>query len=199
MEKISNHILEKNNKKNINQFSKTKKVFIFTTIIIILLVIFGVRVTYVNGQYPSIENESYSLGESFEWDDFTITVTGYEVLNAEQIKEKWPDINTNSIADYDIIIADIAATYHGEKDSARFPITSIRGQSGAWYNSSELEAVTTFNQGSATCKNGEMRTLYTAIGISYLQFSGMDTKNYLDRNIDLVFQTYPEIIKVKLY
>ncbi|MGN0327614.1 MAG: hypothetical protein ACI4D4_01405 [Lachnospira sp.] len=161
--------------------------------------IFLIRVKYVNDKYPKVTKQEYSIGESFEWQDFKVKVAGYEILSADEVKDRWNGISTIYPEDCNIIIASMEVTYIGDEESKKYPLTSICGQSGAWGNASEMLCLQEFNKGRNVVKKGDTVTLYTSIEIFDEQFAKKDRNNYTERSMELVFQTYPEIISVRLY
>lgn len=177
---------------------KMHKIIITIVIAMILAVLFAVRIRTVNQNYPEIVEYQYEIDEKFNWQDYDINVKGYQILTADEIKSKWPNCDISNISDSDVIIAELAVNYVGDEASAKFPLVNLRGQAGAWYNSSELSCLLEFNNGNTVCKKNETRTFYTAIGISHKQLSEAQVNEIKNGKIQLVFQTYSDVIYVNL-
>lgn len=164
----------------------------------VLVCIFIWRVYCVNAAYPKAVLEEHSVGEEFSWQDFDVKVVSYDILNNEQVREQWGVSDTTGIENDDLIIAAIEVTYKGEEESKKFPIVKVKGQAGAWYNSSELICVKAFNDNNTVCQKNVTRTLYTAIGISRKRMTGTQIESMKRDGIQLVFQTYPDVVYVNL-
>jgi len=180
------------------RINKKIKIFISAVVGMALILGFVSRVIYVNGQYPKVTSSVYSMGESFEWHDFTICVTGYETMTAQQVQERWYGFDITGMEDTEIIVASMDVAYNGEEESDRFPIINIKGQSGAWHNASNYHLLTELNKNGANIERGETKTLYTAIEVSPFQFSADGWEKHKERDIQLVFQIYPDFVAVQL-
>lgn len=86
--------------KNNNKCLK-KVVYLIFCIISIILVVHSFS---INKKYPSfIENKS-KIGEKFEVNDLTVSVTSYNIYNQSQFAEKYPYCNKHGKKDYDLIV-----------------------------------------------------------------------------------------------
>lgn len=185
-------------KKGTDKVKKRVNMIIVFVVLALMVCIFTVRVRYVNGKYPKVTEQEYSVGEDFVWQDFEVNVASYQILNAEQVEQQWNISDTEYIDNYDLIIAELKVTYVGNDDSKKFPIVKVNAQSGAWYNSSELGSLRTLNNNNTLCKKNEMRTIYTAIGMSHEQLTSSERQEIKEKGIQLMFQKYSEIVYVDL-
>jgi hypothetical protein len=174
------------------------KVIIAVAAVVLAVGLFAVRISAVNNNYPQFSECKHELGETFHWQDFDVKVKGYQILTADEVKKQWTDCDVSNILDSDVIIAELEVEYTGDNESASFPLVKIRGQAGAWYNSSELSCLLEFNHGNAACNKNEKRFLYTAICISHKQLSVSQVNDIKNGTIQLVFQTYTDLVYVNL-
>jgi len=182
---------------------KTSKKMICILLISIIVIACGIYITsvvYVNHKFQKVGREVHQVNEQFEWHNFNVTVNKYELMTADDINKRWSTatIAGGSLGDNDkIMVAEIQVEYTGEDSTASFPITKVCGQSGAWSNASEYTLLNSINDGFK-CKKGEVSTFYTAINVKQIMFSKAAWKNYANRDYELVFSTYPNIVSVEL-
>ena len=168
--------------------------------LVIACAIYIVGVVYVNHKFPKVGREVHQVNEQFDWNNFNVTVKKYELMTADEINKRWSTatIAEGSLGENDkIMVAEIQVEYIGEDSTASFPITKVSGQSGAWSNASEYILLNSINNGFK-CKKGETTTFYTAINVKQIMFSKAAWKNYANRDYELVFSTYPNIVSVEL-
>lgn len=184
------------------QIKKRKIIYfvILCIVIVALCVVYIGAVIHVNRLYPKAAGQTHGLNETFNWSDFNITATKYDVLTQEELKQRWDKavFAPNSMAENDkILVAEVQVTYIGNDASATFPFFKVSGQSGAWSNASDYSLITSINA-NFTCKKGETATFYTTIPVKEIMFSKFDWKRIQDRKYELVFSTYPVIVSIEL-
>lgn len=156
---------------------------------------YWIRVKEINSQFPSVTEEVAALGESLQYDDFSITVLAsqlYPKNEADQFTDGLELPRDAGNTTYNLLVVDVSIHNAGDTPS-KFGWENMMAQSDLWSQALMFSTVDAFNPDLAAHSLIQPHeTLH--IRIPYLLWSDSfaDT-NYLDRQYDLVLLHYPNL------
>ncbi len=173
-------------------------------IIILAVVLTGAAVRIIWLNLPQNAMQPYftylEMGEEFDVGDFTFCVDAYEILNSDEMYEKYgirdKDIDADDIY---YLLTDISIIYNGEQEEMECSeIIHFIFQSGAWNNGQEYFTVMEINKDGIRVKSGETVTFHCVTHIRRNHFPQSDWKTVKERLYEVVCIDYPKVMVIPL-
>lgn len=182
------------------------KIWISCAMVLVLLVcIFVYNFISINTKYPDRREEYYSIGDTFIYNDVSITVNDCTLFDSDEfetqiLKGKKSSIWGNDLGPWKELLL-IIRLENLRNEVCVFDCSSLLIQSGSWWNGLDSLTFMELNGVESSLVQIQPRNscdLYFPVNLLEMQFRTNDWLNLKDREFELIGSVYPVTQVVKM-
>ncbi len=174
-----------------------RKIFLIT--IIVSVIIYISRVTYINisSEGFRVETDTYSMGDSIYLDEFLYNMHSFKLLNKDELNNQY-GIDTHDDSDKTVyILGEIEIKYIGNSDEIIAPVRYGTFESYSWKNGMDNKIFNELNDNNMVFSKDEIKNIFVISKAVTAQFSDSEWKNVNNRHYYFVLDTYPRKVQIK--
>lgn len=177
-----------------------KKRICVAAMIMVLLVIYVVRVVYVNENAYHVETERYAKGENCTYEDFTYRIVSCEVMDKSEIESKFNITYVEKMpVTVDYIVAELEVTYIGQLDEQMSLKGLFHFESNGWSNGCSRDLDYIVNAEDTVFKKGETKSIWKFGTLAKPQLTKREWKNRHSMKFDLYLANLPKEVIMECY
>lgn len=175
------------------------KVLMFGMITAVFCLCIVLRIIKVNQNAVKVNEVTFNSNETFQLKQLDITVQQHGIYSRDDVKQKYPQMNTDAIVwdDEDLLLVAEIDVKNNTAEEHSFRCSNVHVQSGAFTNVSDNVAIKSVNKGLKV-KPDEENIYYTAIPLKKVFFTKKQWNNIRNSEYELVLSEFPELVKVRL-